>query len=108
VLQKNIYKSFKREPSDRIFETLPPAMGISDYRSKDFRVSFGRVTPARCICESTALFLVSVFDARISAKRIVCFGFGIIASSKNAPLRQTTRCICLAEKETARLRPGCF
>jgi hypothetical protein len=108
VLQKNIYKSFKREPSDRIFETLRPAMGISDYRNKDFRVSFGRVTPARCICESTALFLVSVFDARISPKRIVCFGFGIIASSKNAPLRQTTRCICLAEKETARLRPGCF
>lgn len=30
MLQKNIYKSFKREPSDRIFQTPRRAMGISD------------------------------------------------------------------------------
>jgi len=30
VLQKNIYKSFKQAPSDRIFQRLRLAMGISD------------------------------------------------------------------------------
>src|SRR6185312_4515554 len=48
VLQKKIYKSFKQEPLNRFFQTLHLAMGISDYRNNDFRVSFGRVTPARC------------------------------------------------------------
>jgi hypothetical protein len=48
VLQKNIYKSFKQEPWKRFFQTLHLAMGISDYRDKDFRVSFGGVTLSRC------------------------------------------------------------
>jgi hypothetical protein len=58
VLQKNIYKSFKQQPWNRFFQMLHPAMAVSDYRDKDFRVSFARVTFARCACEGAALFAI--------------------------------------------------
>ncbi|MGE5158161.1 MAG: hypothetical protein ACM3OF_08430 [Gemmatimonas sp.] len=60
VLQKNIYKSFKQEPPNRFFQMLHPAMGISDYRNNDFRVSFGRVTPVRCCAKNMARAFISV------------------------------------------------
>lgn len=77
VLQKKIYKSFKQEPSNRFFQTLHPAMGISDYRNNDFRVSFGRVTPARCRAKNIAGF----FDFDRLAQRF-------LAMCKLFPVRQ--------------------
>ena len=80
VLQKNIYKSFKLEPTERFFQTLLPAMGISDYRNNDFRVSFERVTRHAARAKSAAHYLLR---SAVVSQTAFCFGCGKNASSKN-------------------------
>ena len=113
VLQKKIYKSFKQEASNRFFETLHPAMGISDYRDKDFRVSFGRVTLARCDCEVpvrnsilTAWHKAFLHFAAEFQVRQNCHLVKLRNEDLRARVQTSVQMHC--KKETARSRPGCF
>jgi hypothetical protein len=63
-------------------------MGISDYRNNDFRVSFGRVTPARCRAKNIARFLILTAWHSAFSQRAVCFRCGKIASSITTVLLQ--------------------
>ena len=103
-------------------------MGISDYRNKDFRVSFARVTPPRCACEVRRAIATYRPATRVFCISRRCFTCGKIVTSvvlrahtlaprtiqAQALSQRRCRLACgrmanaLPKKKTVRTMPDCF